>query len=412
MEPFVPVPSQGPASSGALLLPADSVDALDEPDSVPVLPWTRRKIDLDTQPSVPQGSPASSSSPPRTKEPSPGQMFAELNSRVPTILSVPMTYTVGGLVLAAPQWWSLNSAVCEGGLPLSIAHTVAVFEGLAWPTSGNEQKAMVKRVSRVSSLAAMNGYSPFGAVQANKITGRTLWLCYVVQSIEFRPNPAVRPPSMKGPIIAWNPSTFGARLWHFYSSRVCVGGLSAYLNASEVMFANRAIGSVVDRMSFHHHSSYVVGAPPVRALAGVTESTDLQEGDGTTMHVWTWLVVKNQTWQSQARLDTTRVQMSETRRHLEHALARSLAGDPYDVTVGMIVTTRCALEAPLPLALWGVAMCASATMATDSKVALLRGSSIRRVIVTLSDGRSVDVEILKMILMVGAEFPTIGEAPT
>ena len=86
--------------------------------------------------------------------------------------------------------------------------------------------------------------------------------------------------------------------------------------------------------------------------------------------------------------------------------------DPYDVTVGMIVTTRCALEAPLPLALWGVAMCAAATMDTDSKVALLRGSSIRRVIVTLSDGRSLDVAIPKHLLMVGAEFPTIGEAPT
>ena len=216
---------------------------------------------------------------------------------------------------------------------------------------------------------------------------------------------------MKGPIIAWNPSTFGTRLWHFYSARVCVGGLPAYLNASDAIFANRAIGSVVDRMSFHHHASFVVGAPPVRAIAGVIESTDLQ-GDGTTMHVWTWLVVKNQTWQSQARLDTTRVQMSETRRHLEHALARSLGGDPYDVTVVMLVTTGCASEAPPPLTPWGEAMCASATMATDSKVVLLRGSSIRRVIVSLPDGRSVDVEIPKMLLMVGAEFPTIGEAPT
>ena len=216
MEPIAPVPIQGPASSGALLLPADSEDDLDESDSVPGLPWTRRKINLVTQPSGPEGSPASSFSHPRTKEPSPGQMFAELNSRVAMILSVPITYTVGGLVLSAPQWWSLNSAVCEGGFPLSIAHTVAVFEGLAWPTSGKEQKAMVKRVSRVSSLAAMHGYSPFGSVQHNKITGRTLWFCYVVQSIEFRPNPAVMPSSMKGPIIAWNPTTFWARLWHFY----------------------------------------------------------------------------------------------------------------------------------------------------------------------------------------------------
>ena len=125
-----------------------------------------------------------------------------------------------------------------------------------------------------------------------------------------------------------------------------------------------------------------------------------------------WLVVKNQSWQAQARLDTTRVQMSETRRHLEHAHARSLAGDPYDTTVGMIVTTCCASEAPLPLALWGGAMCAAATMDMDSNVVLLRGSSIRRVIVTVADGRSFDVEIPKNLLMVGAEFPTIGDAST
>ena len=411
MEPFVPVSIQGPATSGALLLPSDSEDDLDESDSDPGLAWTWRIIDLVAQPSVPEGPLASSSAPPRIKEPSPGQMFAELNSRVAMILAVPMTYTVGGLVLSAPQWWSLNAAACEGGFPLSIVHTVAVFEGLVWPTSGKEQKAMVKRVSRVSSLAAMHGYTSFGSVQLNKITGRTLWLCYVVQTTEFRPNPAVMPSSMKGPIIAWNPITFGARLLHFYSSRVCVGGLSAFLNASEVMFANRATGRVVDRMSFHHHSSYVVGAPPARALAGVTESVDLKEGDGTTMHVWTWLVVKNQTWQSEACLDTSRVQMSETRRHLEHALARSLGGDPYDVTVVMLVTTGCATEASPPLTPWGEAMCASATMATGSKVVLLRGSSIRRVIVSLPDGRSVDVEIPKMFLMIGAEFPTSGADP-
>ena len=99
---------------------------------------------------------------------------------------------------------------------MSIVRIVAVFEGMVWPTSGKEQKAMVKSVSRVSFLAAMHGYIAFGSVQLNKITGRTLWLCYVVQTTEFRPNPAVMAPSMKGPIIAWNPITFGARLWHFY----------------------------------------------------------------------------------------------------------------------------------------------------------------------------------------------------
>ena len=149
----------------------------------------------------------------------------------------------------------------------------------------------------------------------------------------------------------------------------------------------------------------------IAPLPGVTECTDLQ-GDGVSMHAWTWLVVKNQAWQAHAQHDTTRVQVSETGRHLEHAYARSLAGDPYDSTIGMIVTTRFASEAPLPLALWGTAMCAAATMDMDSKVVLLRGSSIRRVIVTVADGRSFDVAVPKNLLMVGAEFPTIGDAPT
>ena len=338
-------------------------------------------------------------------------MFAELNNRVATTLSIPMTFTQGGLVPSPSQWWSLHSAACEGGLPLSIVRSVAVFEGLAWPSCDNEMKAMVKRISKAASRNASYGYSPFGAVQADKITGRTLWLCYVVQSIEFRLNAAGRSPSMKGPITAWNPSSFGTRLWHFYSARVRVGGLPAYLNASDAIFVNRATGRVVNRMSFHHHASFVASDPPNRAIAGVTDCTDLQ-GDGATMHAWIWLVVKNQSWQAQALLDNTRVQMSETQRHLEHAYARSLAGDPYDTTIGMIVTTRCASEAPLPLALWGGAMCAAATMDMDSKVVLLRDSSIRRVIVTVADGRSFDVEIPKNLLMVGAEFPTIVDAPT
>ena len=190
-----------------------------------------------------------------------------------------------------------------------------------------------------------------------------------------------------------------------------MGGLPAYLNASDAIFVNRAIGRVVNRMSFHHHASFVVSDPPNRAIAGVTESTDLQ-GDGTTMHVWTWLVVKNQSWQAQARLDTTRVQMSETRRHLEHALARSLAVDPYDVTVGVIVTTRCALEAPLPLALWAGLCALQPRWTRNQKLHYYGDPPSYRVIVTVADGRSFDVAIPKNLLMVGAEFPTIGDAPT
>ena len=42
---------------------------------------------------------------------------------------------------------------------------------------------------------------------------------------------------------------------------------------------------------------------------------------------------------------------------------------------------------------------------------MLRGSDIRRVIVALPDGRTVDVEIPKMFLMIGAEFAATGADP-
>ena len=412
MELFAAVPIQGSAT-GVLASPPPSEfdDDPEESDSDPGLAWAWRIADLVAQPTLAEGTLADSSEPPRIKEPSLGQIFAELNRRVATIMSVPMVYTADGLVLSDSHWWSMNAAVCEGGLPLSIVRIVAVFEGLVWPTNGKEQKAMVKSVSRVSSLAAMHGYIAFGSAQLNKITRRTLWVCYVVQTTEFRPNPAVMVPSMKRSISVWDSGTFGARLRHFYSSRVCVGGLSAYLNANEVMLANRAAGRVVDRMSFHHHSSYVVGVPPSRALSGVTESEDLKECDDTTMHVWTWLVIKNLTWQLDSSPDPSRVQMADTRLHSAHALARERGGDPYDVTVLMLVTMGCAAEATPPLTPWGEAMCVKATMATGSKVVLLRGSDIRRVIVLLPDGRSVDVEIPKMFLMMGAEFAATGADP-
>ena len=76
----------------------------------------------------------------------------------------------------------------------------------------------------------------------------------------------------------------------------------------------------------------------------------------------------------------------------------------------MIVTTRFSSEAPLPLVLWGDAIIATSTMEIDSSVALIRGSAIRRVIVTDGEGRSFDVSIPKSLLMIGAEFPTSGDA--
>ena len=394
MEPVAVAPCQRPGPSGNTPPPPDPVENLDEPGVG----------------SNHQGVSASSLSPPSPTSFSSAEMLAELNTGVPATLSIPMTCTQGVVVPSPTLWWVMHSAACEGGLPLSLVRAVAEFEGLAWPSCDHERKAMVKRISKVTSCNASHGFRPFGAIQADKITGRTLWLCYAVQAVEFRPNPAGLPPSMKGSITAWNPS-FGMRLWHFYSARVRVGGLAAFLNASDAILDNRATGRVVNRMHFHHHASFVANVFSSHPIAGVTECTDLH-GDCASMHTWLWLVVKNQAWQAHAQYDTTRIQSRETAHHLEHANARSLVGDPYDSTIGMIVTTRFASEAPLPLVLWGDAMIATSTMESDSNVALLRGSSIRRVIVTDSEGRSFDVSIPKSLLMVGAEFPTTGDVPT
>jgi hypothetical protein len=84
---------------------------------------------------------------------------------------------------------------------------------------------------------------------------------------------------------------------------------------------------------------------------------------------------------------------------------------PYDVTVLMLVTAVCAADAMPPPTPWGEAMRAKATMAMGSKVVLLRGSDIRRVIVALPDGRTVDVEIPKRFRMISAEFAATGADP-
>ena len=113
MELFVAVPTQGPVTGGVSLPPSESEDDPDESDSDPGLAWTWRIIDLVAQPPVSEGSLALSSAPPMIKGRSLGQIFAELNRRVATILAVPMMYTVDGLVPSVPQWWSMNAAVCE-----------------------------------------------------------------------------------------------------------------------------------------------------------------------------------------------------------------------------------------------------------------------------------------------------------
>ena len=76
----------------------------------------------------------------------------------------------------------MNAAFCKGKLSLSIMRIVAVFENLVWPTNGTEQKAMVNNVSRPSSLAIMHGYIAFKSDQLNNISGRTMWVCHVVQT--------------------------------------------------------------------------------------------------------------------------------------------------------------------------------------------------------------------------------------
>ena len=396
----------------ASTLPAESEEDSEESYTDPGLAWAWRISDIVAQPTLVEVTPADRPELPRKEVPSLGQIFAELNMLAATIMSVPMEYTADGLVLSDSHWWAMNAAVCEGGLPLSIVRTVPEFEGLKWPTNAEEQKIMAKSVSRASAIAAMHGYIAFGPAQLNKISGRTMWVCLVVQTTEFRrPDSTVMASSMKRATTVWDTGIFGARLWHCYSSRVCAGGLSAYLNANEVMTANRAAGRVVDRMSFHHHSSYVVGVPPNRVLSGVTESEDLKECDETTMFVWTWLVIKNQTWQMDSVPDLSRVQMADTRLQRAHAFARERVGDPYDVTVLMLVTAVCAADAMPPPTPWGEAMRAKATMAMGSKVVLLRGSDIRRVIVALPDGRTVDVEIPKRFLMIGAEFAATGADP-
>ena len=105
MELFAAVPNQGSAT-GVLAspLPSESEDDPEESDSDPGLAWAWRIADLVAQPTLAEGSLADSPEPPRIKAPSLGQIFAELNMRVATIMCVPMVYTADGLVLSDSHW--------------------------------------------------------------------------------------------------------------------------------------------------------------------------------------------------------------------------------------------------------------------------------------------------------------------
>ena len=337
-------------------------------------------------------------------------ILAGLNTGAAATLSIPMTVAHGVIMLSPSQCWTKHFVSCDGGLPLSLVRAVAIFEGIVWPSCTQERKSLVRRISKTTSRNASYGISTYGAIQADKVIGKTLWLCYVVQSVEYRPNPVAIPPSMKDATAAWNLS-FGSRLWHYYSARIRVGGLPSFWNINDSIFDNRATGRVVNTMFFKHYASFVANIFPSHPIAGVTDCIDLH-GDGASMHAWMWLIIKNQEWQAQAQYDKSKVQWTETALHLKHSVARALAGDPYDATIGMIVTTRFSSEPPLPIAHWGNAISATSTIEIDSSVALTRGSSIRRIIVTNEGGRSFDVSIPKSLRMIGVEFPTYGDPRT
>ena len=173
--------------------------------------------------------------------PSFAEILAGLNTGAAATLSIPMTVAHGVIMLSPSQWWTKHFVSCDGGLPLSLVRAVAIFEGIVWPSCIQERKSMVKIISKTTSRNASYGLSTFGAIQADKVTGKTLWLCYVVQSVEYRPNPVAIPPSMKDATAAWNLS-FGSRLWHYYSARIRVGGLPSFLNINDSIFDNRATG--------------------------------------------------------------------------------------------------------------------------------------------------------------------------
>ena len=246
MEAAGATPSQGRAPSGYT-------------SHRPVPRVHREEIEEGLLQQVTQPASFSSSLP---TSPSFAEILAGLNTGAAATLSIPMTVAQGVIVLSPPQWWTKHSVACEGGLPLSLVRAVAIFEGLVWPSCDHERKSMVRRISKITSRNASHGLSTFGAIQADKVIGKTLWLCYVVQSVEFRPNPVAIPPSMKDATAAWNLS-FGSRLWHYYSARIRVGGLPSFLNINDSIFDNRATGRVVNTMLFKHYASCVANTFPV-----------------------------------------------------------------------------------------------------------------------------------------------------
>ena len=334
-------------------------------------------------------------------------ILAGMNTGAAYTLAIPLMVAHRVTMLSPSQCWCKHLASCEGGIPLSLVRGVALLEGISWPSCPQKRSSLVQRISKTTSCNALYGINTQGVSHADIATGKTLWLCYVVQAVEYRPNPVATPSFTKDSTAYWNLS-FGSRLWHYYSARIRVGGLASFWNIDDSISDNRASGRVVKTMLFKHYASFVANTFPSHPIAGVTRCIDLH-GDGASMHAWMWLIIKNQEWQAQAQYDKSKVQWTETASHLQHSVARALAGDAYDSTIGMIVTTCFSSEPPLPMAHWDKAILATSAITANSSVALVRGPSIRRIIVTSDGGRSFDVSIPKSLCMIGVEFPTNGD---
>ena len=334
-------------------------------------------------------------------------ILAGMDNSVAFTLAIPLMVAHRATMLSPSQYWCKHIASCEGGIPLSLVRGVALLEGISWPLCPQKRSSLVQRISKTSSRNALHGINTQGTSPTVTAVGKSLWLCYLVQAVEYRPNPVATPSLSQESIAHWNLS-FGSRIWHYYSARIRVGGLDTFWNIDDAISDNRASGRVVKTMLFQHYASIVANTFPSHPIAGVTRCIDLH-GEGASMHAWLWLIIKNREWQAQAQYDKSKVQWAETASHLQHSLARERAGDAYDSTIGMIVTTCFSSEPPLPMAHWDKAILATSAITANSSVALVRGPSIRRIIVTSDGGRSFDVSIPKSLCMTGVEFPTNGD---
>ena len=103
-------------------------------------------------------------------------ILAGMNAGAAATLSIPMTVAHGVTMLSPSQCWTKHFVSCDGGLPLSLVRAVAIFEGIVWPSCTQERKSLVKRISKTTSRNASYGISTYGAIQADKVIGKTEWM--------------------------------------------------------------------------------------------------------------------------------------------------------------------------------------------------------------------------------------------